>query len=66
MTNSSRASARASLPASTSRAAYGDSSGSSRANRTFHGHTSWDVWRYDRFEMRLATGRNTLRGRRRR
>jgi hypothetical protein len=38
---------------------------SSRANRTFHGHTSWDVWRYTRFEIRLETGGNTLARRRR-
>jgi hypothetical protein len=54
---------RASLPASASRAANGDSSGRSLANRTFHGHTSWDVWRYTRFVIRLETGRSTLAGR---
>jgi hypothetical protein len=60
MPNSSRASVRASLPASASRARYGESSGSSRANRTFRGHTSWDVWRYTRFAIPLGTGAQTL------
>jgi hypothetical protein len=39
MSNSSRASVRASLVPHASRGANGDSSGSSRANRWFHRHT---------------------------
>jgi hypothetical protein len=39
---SARASVRAYLPASASRGANGEPPGNSRANRTFHGQTSWD------------------------
>jgi hypothetical protein len=46
-----------------SRGAYGDSSGSSLANRTFHGHTSWQIWPYSRFRIPLATGGRTLAAR---
>jgi hypothetical protein len=30
-------------------------------NLAFHGHTSWDVWRYTHFEIPLGTGSRTLR-----
>jgi hypothetical protein len=56
----SRASVRASLPASASRASNGESCGSSLENLTFHGHTSWDVWRYTHTAIPLATGARTL------
>ena len=56
----SRASVRGSSLPNTSRGAYGEWSGSSRANRTLRGHTSRDVWRDDRFEIRLETGDRTL------
>ncbi len=32
----------------------------SRANFTFHGHTSWEKCRYTHFEIPLSTGRRTL------
>ena len=55
--SSSRASVRASFPASASRGANGELSGSDVENRTFHGHTLWEIWRYTHFEIPLATGR---------
>jgi len=55
------ASRRASLPASASRAAKGESSGNARVNLTFQGHTSWAVCRYTHFEIPLGTGIRTLR-----
>jgi hypothetical protein len=36
----------------------------SRAKRTFHGHTSWEMYRQNRFEIPLSTGGRTLRARR--
>ncbi len=55
----SRASVLASLPASTSRGANAGSRFTD-ANRLFHGHTSWDAWRYTRTALPLATGGRTL------
>jgi hypothetical protein len=58
----SLASVRASLPASTSRAEYGEygeCSDDSRANRTFHGHTSWEISQQTRFAISLRTGKRT-------
>jgi hypothetical protein len=52
---------RESSPAITSRGANGDASGSDRANRTFHGHTSWEEWRYNHFSIPLSTGARTVR-----
>ena len=46
---------RASLLPNISHGAYGESLGSSRATRTFHGQTCWDVWRHNRFEIPLGT-----------
>jgi hypothetical protein len=42
-----------------------DPSGSSLANLTFHGQTSWEVCRYTHFEVPLATGRGALKRARR-
>ena len=52
----SRAGVRASRPRSTWRGANGDSAGCSDANRRFHGHTSWEEWRYDHSAVPLTTG----------
>jgi hypothetical protein len=60
MPNSSRASVHASLLPNASRGANGEPSASSRANLTLYGHTDWDVWRYNRVEIRLGTGARTL------
>ncbi len=59
ITRSACAKARASLPASSARDA---NSGRwfGRANFTFHGHTSWEVWRHTHFEIPLASGVGTL------
>ncbi len=56
----SRAKVLASFPATTSRGACGESSGSSEAKRTFHGHTSWESWRYNHVRISLGTGARTL------
>jgi hypothetical protein len=61
MPNKSRASVRSSFPTSAPRAANGGSR-SSCEKRMFQGQQDWDVWRYNRFEIRLETGRNTLGG----
>lgn len=61
MDNSERASDLASRPASAARGEKGESSDSSRANLRLNGQTSWDIWRYNRFELPLATGGRTLR-----
>lgn len=61
MPSSSRASVRASIPASPSRAARGDSPGSAFAKRWFPGHTSWDVDPLTHFEIPLTTGMRTAR-----
>ena len=53
------ASVRASFPAINSRARNGESADSSCENFTFHGHTLWEMCRYNRFEMALLTGRLT-------
>jgi hypothetical protein len=55
------ASVRASLSARNSRGANDDPSGSFRANFTFHGHTSWEEYRQNRFEIALRTGARKLR-----
>jgi hypothetical protein len=64
ITSSSRASVRASLtpPSGLPNAGRSANVGSlsSCANRWFHGHTSWDVWRYTRFAIPLGTGLRTL------
>ena len=54
------ASVTASLPAMNWRAANGDLAANSCANFTFHGHTRWEICRYNRFEIPLLTGRSTL------
>jgi len=61
----SGASVRASPSRSSSSGRYGESSGTAREDRTFHGHTFWVECRKSRFEIRLETGRNTLAKRRR-
>ena len=43
-----------------SRARNGESSANSGENFTFHGHTLWEMWRYNRFEIPLTTGQRTL------
>ncbi len=55
------ASVTASFPAMNSRARNGESSAKSCENFTFHGQQVWEVCRYNRFEIPLATGRRTLR-----
>jgi hypothetical protein len=50
---------RAFFPASAARGAYAGSF-SAFANLMLYGHTSWDVWRYAHFEIRLGTGARTL------
>lgn len=55
----SRASVRVSLPPNAARGANAGSF-SSVANRTFHGHTSWEICRHTCFEIPLTTGRRTL------
>lgn len=60
MASNSRASVRASLPTSAALGAN-DGSVSSRANLMFHGHTSWEMYRYTHFEIPLVTGARTLR-----
>ena len=57
--SSSRESVTASFPAMNSRAANGDPSANSCENFTFHGHTLWEMCRYNRFEVSLSTGRLT-------
>jgi hypothetical protein len=54
------ASVSASFPAMKPHARNGESSVSSCENFTFHGHTSWEMRRYARFELSLGTGRRTL------
>lgn len=61
MASNSPASVCASLPAIASRERKGGVSRNRLANRTFHGHTSLDIWRYNRFEIALSTGCRTLR-----
>ena len=56
----SSANVRASFPASIARAAYGDPAGNSRANFTFHGHTSWEVSRHSCIAIALTTGTRTV------
>jgi len=60
----SRDNVRASFPAIAARGANAGSL-SARENRTFHGHTLWEVWRLDHFEIQLETGARTLADRRR-
>ena len=54
------------LPAMNSRAANGEPSDNACENFTFHGHTLWEMCRYNRFELTLETGTRTLRMPRRR
>ena len=61
--NNSRASVRASLPARILRTANAGSL-SSGVNYTFHGHTSWEMYRQNRFEIALRTGARSLRNQR--
>jgi len=42
------------------RGANGESSASACENFTFHGHTSWEMWRYTHFVIPLSTGTRTL------
>ena len=56
----SRASVRASFPAMNSRGANGESSANACENFTFHGHTSWEMCRYNRVMVELETVRRTL------
>ena len=56
----SAASVTASFPAMNSRARNGESSANACENFTFHGHTSWEMCRYNRLEVTLDTGRGTL------
>ena len=50
------ASVTASFPAMNSRARNGDASARSCENFPFHGHTLWEMCRYNRFEISLLTG----------
>ena len=59
--SSSRASVRASFVPNASRGANAGSR-SSGANLTLNGQTSWEEWRYNHFEIPLATGRRTTAG----
>ena len=59
--SSSRESVTASFPATNSRAENGDPAASSCENFTFHGHTSWEMCRYNRFMVELDIGRRTLK-----
>jgi hypothetical protein len=43
-----------------SRAANGDPSVNACENFTFHGHTSWEMCRYNRFVIELDTGRRSV------
>ncbi len=54
------ASVTASFRAMNSRARNGESVGNSCENFTFHGHTLWEMCRYDRFPILLLPGRVTL------
>ena len=54
------ASVAASFPAMNSLALNGESSANACENFTFHGHTSWEMCRYNRFEILLMTGSRTL------
>ena len=56
----SRASVTASFPSMNSRGANGDPFARSAENFTFHGQTLWEMCRYIRFEVELATGLRTL------
>jgi hypothetical protein len=49
------------LPATNSRAANGESSANSCETVPFHGHTLWEMSRYDRFEIDLLAGSKTVR-----
>jgi hypothetical protein len=53
------ASVAASFAAMNARARNGESSASACENCTFHGHMSWEMCRYHRFEIALATGSRT-------
>ena len=57
----SRASVTASFPATNSRAAKGDPTANACENFTFHGHTLWEMCRYNRFMVELDTGLGTVR-----
>ncbi len=52
----SSASVTASFPAMNSRAQNGEFATKACENFTFHGHTLWEMCRYDRFEIPLTTG----------
>ena len=49
-----------SFPAMNSRALNGESSASACENVTFHGHTLWEMCRFNRFEIALTTGNRTV------
>ena len=55
----SRASVSESFPAMNSRARNGESSANFCENFPFHGHTLWEMCRYNRLEIPLTTGRRT-------
>ena len=59
--SSSRASVRASRPAIAARGWNGESVASGVANRSFHGHTSWEICRLTHFEIALETGARAVR-----
>ena len=50
----------ASFPSRNGRARNGESLASACENFTFHGQTDWEMCRYNRFEIELATGLRTL------
>ena len=54
------ASVTASFPAMNSLALNGESSANACENFPFHGHTLWEMCRYNRFEIPLLTGGLTL------
>ena len=53
------ASVTASFPSRNGRARNGESSASACENFTFHGQTDWEMCRYTRFKIALATGQGT-------
>jgi hypothetical protein len=62
MPNSSRASCRASLPASVARGAKGEPAGNRLAYLMFHGQVVWDVRRHTRSAIPLGTAARALAG----
>ena len=49
------------FPAKNSRARNGESSASACEDFTLHGHTLWEMCRYNRFDIPLDVGARTVR-----